>query len=61
MTSQDPLLIFLMETKLFVFEMDATQETLDRPEGSVVPSKGRSGGFSTSLEEGTSGGDSNLL
>ncbi|XP_023890148.2 uncharacterized protein LOC112002224 [Quercus suber] len=44
-SSQDPSLIFLMETKMCVSEMDGIKETIDRPGGLVVPSKGRSGGL----------------
>lgn len=45
MTSEDPILIFLIETKLFVTEMDGVKESLKRAQGLVVPSAGWSGGL----------------
>ena len=44
-SSEDPNFIFLMETKLVVTEMDGIKEGLNRSQGLVVPSKGRSGGL----------------
>ena len=40
-----PILFFLMETKLVVSEMDGIKEGLNRSQGLVVLSKGRSGGL----------------
>lgn len=42
--SSKAILIFLMETKLFVVEFDVIKEGLNRIQGLVVPSKRRSGG-----------------
>ena len=44
MSSKDPNFIFLMETKLVVSEMVGIKEGLNRTQGMVIPSKGRSGG-----------------
>ena len=44
-SSEDPNFIFLMETKLVVTEMDGIKKGLNRFQGLVVPSKGRSGGL----------------
>lgn len=44
-TSKDPNLIFLMETKLVVFETYGIKEGLKQPQGLLVPSKGWSGGL----------------
>ena len=44
MSSEDPNFIFLMETKLVVSEMVGIKEGLNRTQGMVIPSKGRSGG-----------------
>lgn len=43
MSSDDPVLIFLMETKLVVAEFDVIKEGWKRTQGLVVPSKQRSG------------------
>ena len=45
MTSEDPILIFLMETKRFVSEMNEIKEKLDQLQGLIVSSNGRSGGL----------------
>lgn len=45
MTSEDPILIFLMETKRFVSEMNEIKEKLDQSQGLIVSSNGRSGGL----------------
>ena len=45
MSSEDPILIFLMETKLVIAELDVIKEGLKRTQGLVVPSKRRSGGL----------------
>lgn len=44
-TSEDPILIFLMETKRFVSEMNEIKEKLDQSQGLIVSSNGRSGGL----------------
>ncbi|XP_023871998.2 uncharacterized protein LOC111984613 [Quercus suber] len=44
-SSEDPILIFLMETKLVVTEFDSIKEGLKRSQGLVVPSIRRSGGL----------------
>ena len=44
-TSEDPILIFLMETKHFVSEMNEIKEKLDQSQGLIVSSNGRSGGL----------------
>ena len=45
MSSEDPILIFLMETKLVVAEFDSIKEGLKRSQGLVVSSIRRSGGL----------------
>lgn len=44
-TLEDPILIFLMETKPFVSEMNEIKEKLDQSQGLIVSSNGRSGGL----------------
>lgn len=44
-SSEDPIFIFLMETKLVILEMISIKESLKRTQGLVVPRKGRSGGL----------------
>ena len=44
-TLEDPILIFLMETKPFVSEMNEIKEKLDQSQGLIVLSNGRSGGL----------------
>ena len=51
MTSKDPILIFLMEMKRFVSEMNEIKEKLDQSQGLIVPSNGRSRGFSSTVEK----------
>ena len=45
MSSEDPILIFLMETKLVVAEFDSIKEGLNISPGLVVSSIRRSGGL----------------
>ena len=45
MTSKDPILIFLIKTKVVVSEMEEIKAGLKRTQGLVVPSKGRSSGL----------------
>uniref|UniRef100_A0A7N2KPM2 DUF4283 domain-containing protein n=1 Tax=Quercus lobata TaxID=97700 RepID=A0A7N2KPM2_QUELO len=44
-TSEDPILIFLIKTKLVMSEMEEIKAGLKRIQGLVVPSKGRSSGL----------------
>lgn len=44
-TFEDPIFIFLMETKLVVSEMEGIKEGLKQSQGLVVPTKGWSGGL----------------
>lgn len=44
-TSGDPILIFLMKMKRFVSEMNEIKEKLDRLQGLIVSSNGRSLGL----------------
>ena len=42
---EDPILVFIIETKLVVSEMEVIKSKLDRQQGLVVPSIRRGGGL----------------
>ena len=45
MLEKDPTLVFLMETKFDVSEMDGVKRKINRQQGLVVPSRKRAGGL----------------
>ena len=51
---EDPTLVFLMETKFTVEEMDEINHKLERSQGTIVPSVRRSGGLALLWKESLS-------